>query len=339
VRLRGGLQVDFRYFDTSAFGSALLYFTGSKAHNIRIRRLAQDHDWKLNEYGLFKDDNLLAGKTEKAVYTKLKMDWVPPELREDRGEVQAALHGDLPHLVEVGDIRGDLQSHTTASDGKHSIREMAEAARDYGLDYLAITDHSKRVTMANGLNDDQALKHAEEIRKVNDGMKRFWLLAGIEVDILKSGKLDLKEQTLAELDWVVASIHYDRAMSRKKMTERVLAAIKSGVIHCWGHPLGRIIGQREPIPVDMDRIIEACVEHNVWLEVNCQPDRLDLPDNYCRRAREAGVRFTMGTDSHSADGFSSIPFGVNTARRGWLEKKDIINTKTITELKKELKKR
>jgi DNA polymerase (family 10) len=339
IQLAGSLQIDFRFFDTPAFGAALVYFTGSKDHNIKIRRIAQDKKWKLNEYGLFKGDRRLAGQTEKDLYERLGLNWVPPELREDRGEVEAAANGRLPALIEPGDVHGDFQCHTTASDGKNSIREMADAAQKYGFDFLAITDHSKRVTMAHGMDDDRARKHADAIREVNNGMKSFWLLAGIEVDILKSGKLDLKESTLESLDWVVASVHYDRNMSKKAMTDRILAAIKSGAVHCLGHPLGRLIGKRDPIEVDMDRIIEACIEHNVRLEINCQPERLDLPDIYCRSARDAGVGFTLGTDSHSVDGFRFMPLGVTVARRGWLRKKDVLNTRTIAELKKELKRR
>lgn len=334
VRLNGGLQVDFRFFDASAFGAALMYFTGSKPHNIKVRRIAQDRHWKLNEYGLFKEDHCLAGKTEQSIYERLGLRWIPPELREDRGEVAAARDGHMPRLVEADDIRGDLQCHTTASDGHQSIREMAEAARQYGFDYLAITDHSKRVTMAGGLDDDRAKKHAEEIRRVDRDMKRFWLLAGIEVDILKSGQLDLTEKTLQTMDWVVASVHYDRNMSRKAMTDRIVSALNSGLVHCLGHPQGRIIGRRDPIAVDMDRILEACVENKVRLEINCQPDRLDLPDKFCRDAREAGVGFTLGTDAHSTEGFRFMPLGVHVARRGWLRKGDILNTRTITELKK-----
>lgn len=338
VRLEGGLQIDFRFFDAAAFGAAWMYFTGSKAHNIRVRRVAQEKQWKLNEYGLFKDDHRLAGKTEKAVYARLDMRWVAPELREDRGEVEAARQGGLPRLIDLDEVRGDLQCHTTASDGKHSIKEMAQAAQRQGFDFLAITDHSKRVTMANGLDDDAARKHADAIREADAGMKRFWLMAGIEVDILKRGNLDLEEKTLNAMDWVVASVHYDRAMGRKAMTDRIVTAVASGVIHCLGHPLGRIIGRRDPMAVDMDRIIEACVDHNVCLEINCQPDRLDLPDTFCRDARDAGVTFTLGTDAHSTDGFHFMPLGVKVARRGWLRKTDVLNTKTITTLKKVLRK-
>jgi DNA polymerase (family X) len=338
VRLKGGLAIDFRFFDAPAFGAAFMYFTGSKAHNIKVRRMAQERDWKLNEYGLFAGDRRLAGKSEKAVYKSLDLQWPPPELREDRGEVEAARNGRLPRLIEGKDVRGDLQCHTTASDGKHSIAEMAEAARGYGYEYLAITDHSKRVAMAHGLDDEATRRHADAIRDVDRKMKGFWLLAGIEVDILKSGKLDLKEKTLEGLDWVVASLHYDLAMSRKAMTDRIVAAVGSGVVHCLGHPLGRIVGKRDPIAVDMDRVVEACIEHGVRLEINGQPDRLDLPDTYCRTAREAGATFTLGTDAHSADGFHFMPLAVTVARRGWLRRSDVLNTKTAAELRKALRK-
>ncbi len=338
VRLSSGLQIDFRYFDPASFGAALIYFTGSKAHNIKLRKRAVDRDWKLNEYGLTKGDQPLAGKTEEAVYHRLNLPWVPPELREDRGEIEAAEADELPDLVELDHVRGDLQAHTDATDGANSIREMAQAAAEKGYQYFAITDHSKRVTMAKGLDDDAARKHADAIRDVDSHIDKLWLMAGIEVDILKSGKLDLEEKTLEEMDWVVASIHYDRNLGKDKMTERYLSAIKSGVVHCLGHPLGRIIGGRDPIPLDMDRIFEACVAHGVRIEINGQPDRLDLPDTHVKRAREAGVEFTLGTDAHKLSDLDFMRFAVGVARRGWLEKKDVLNTRTEKQLRKRLKK-
>jgi DNA polymerase (family 10) len=316
-----------------------LYFTGSKAHNIRLRRLAQEKKWKLNEYGLFDGNRRIAGQTEEEVYQHLNLAWTPPELREDRGEVEAARDNRLPALIETRDVRGDFQSHTTATDGQNTIQEMAEAARGCGFEFLAITDHSQRVTMARGLDDGRALRHADAIRAVGCTMKRFWLMAGIEVDILKNGQLDLKETTLDNLDWVVASVHYDRSLSRSRMTDRIVAAVRSGVVHCLGHPLGRIIGQRDPLDADWDKVFAACAESGVWVEINCQPERLDLPDSYCRAARDAGVRFTLGTDAHSAQGFHFMPLGVTVARRGWLRKEDVLNTRTLAELKTELKKR
>jgi DNA polymerase (family 10) len=336
VRLSDGLQIDFRFFEESSFGSALMYFTGSKAHNIHVRQLAVERDWKLNEYGLFKDDHRLAGSTEESVYHRLNLPWIPPELREDRGEVEAAQEEDLPELVEAGDIRGDLQSHTDVTDGTSSIGEMAEAAADRGYDYFAITDHTKRVTMAKGLDDDGALAHAENIREVDADMDDFWLLAGIEVDILKSGALDLKEETLEELDWVVASIHYDMDMEQEEMTERLLSAIRSGVVHCLGHPTVRVLGKRDPIPFDADRVFEACAEKGVFIEVNAQPDRLDLPDFYCKRALEAGVRFTISTDAHKPSDLDFMPYGVDVARRGWLRRRDVLNTRTVKQFREAL---
>ncbi len=336
VRLNGGLQVDFRFFTEEDFGSALIYFTGSKPHNIAIRKRAQKNDWKLNEYGLFSGDHLLAGKTEEAVYHRLSMAWIPPELREDQGEVEAAESDQLPALIEVSDMRGDLQSHTDASDGKNTIEEMAKAAIDRGYQYLAITDHSKKVTMAGGLDDDEVLEHAEAIRAVDEELDDFWLLAGIEVDILKSGKLDLEEKTLEALDWVVASIHYNMNLDRKKNTDRLIRAISSGLVHCIGHPLGRVIGKREPMDFDPDRIFDACVEHRVLLEINAQPDRLDLPDRICREAMKAGVEFTISTDAHRTSELDLMPFGVHAARRGWIEKKHVLNTRTARQLEKRL---
>jgi DNA polymerase (family 10) len=339
VRLTSGLQVDFRFFEPESFGAAMLYFTGSKAHNIALRRVAQDREWKLNEYGLFKGDTRLAGKDEEGVYARLDLPWIAPELREDTGEIDAAAGGELPALVELDDIRGDLQSHTTASDGNNSIREMARAAKERGYDFFAVTDHSKRVTMARGLDDDRCRRHADAIRKVNDEIKGMWLMAGIEVDILKSGKLDLKPETLERLDWVVASIHYDRNLDEKRMTERIVKAVESGAVHCLGHPLGRIIGRREPIAFDAARVFEACAANNVYVEINAQPDRLDLPDAYCREAAAAGVKFTLGTDAHKLADMEFLKFGVNVARRGWLEKRHILNTLTAAQLRKTLKRR
>lgn len=338
VHLASGLQVDFRFFESRNFGSAMMYFTGSKAHNIALRKRAQDNDWKLNEYGLSKDDNLLAGKDEESIYHRLNLSWVPPEMREDRGEIQAAENGRIPDLIECDDIRGDLQSHTTASDGSNSIREMADAAAERGYQYFAITDHSQRVTMAGGLDEEALGKHAGTIRRADNHYGDMWLMAGIEVDILKSGKLDLKHDALKKLDWVVASVHYDRNLSENEMTDRIVKAIETGIVHCLAHPLGRIIGKRDPISVNFDRIVEACVEHKVCLEINAQPDRLDLPDTYIQQAKEAGVMFTIGTDAHKTGALDFMRFGVAMARRGWLERKNVLNTKTTRQLQKWLEK-
>lgn len=336
VRLQSGLQVDFRFCDAANWGAAVFYFTGSKDHNIAVRRIAQEHDWKLNEYGLFSGEDRMAGKTEQEVYAALGLQWIPPELREDRGEVEAARQGTLPVLVDLDDIRGDFQSHTVASDGSHTVQQMADAARKRGYSYLAITDHSKRVAMAQGLDDDRCLRHADEIRSVDAQMEDLWVMAGIEVDILQSGTLDLKHKTLEQLDWVVGSIHYDRRLSEDKMTDRLLAAIESGVIHCLAHPLGRIIGRREPLLFDTARVFESCVNNGVFLEINAQPDRLDLPDTYCQEARSMGAMFTLGSDAHSVGGLGWMGVGINVARRAWLQKEHILNTVSVSTLRQQL---
>jgi DNA polymerase (family 10) len=334
VVLDNNLQIDFRFFEPEAFGSAQLYFTGSKAHNIAVRKRAVKNDWKLNEYGLFKDDKRLAGKTEESVYKRVKMDWIPPELREDRGEVEAAEQGKLPRLIELKDVRGDLHAHTKASDGLNTIEEMADAARERDYEYLAITDHSKAVSVAQGLDEKRLKNHARDVRKISDSYKDLWLLAGIEVDILKSGKLDLDEKALGELDWVVGSIHSYFDLDEKKMTDRLLSAVESGVVHCLGHPTGRMIGKRQSIPFDTEKVFKACAENNVALGINAQPERLDLPDTFCQQARELGVVFAISTDAHKIAELDFIAMGVSVARRGWLEKKHVLNTWTPNKLEK-----
>ena len=339
VQLAGGLQVDFRLVEPEAFGAALMYFTGSKAHNIVLRKRAQKDGLKLNEYGLFRGEKRVAGKSEEEVFKALDLAWIPPELREDRGEVEAAEQGKLPVLVEPKDVKGDLHVHTTASDGANSIEEMAAAARQRGYQYLAITEHSKAVTVAHGLNEDALRRHADRIRDVGAGLKNFWLLAGIEVDILKDGRLDLPETVLAGLDWVVASIHSAFALPEDKMTDRIVAAVESGVVHCLGHPFGRLIGRRDPLRFDAERVFAACREAGVALEINSYPDRLDLPDVYCRRAREVGVRMVISTDAHKLMDLDLLEFGVWVARRGWLEKGDVLNTAPAAALKKHLERK
>jgi len=314
-----------------------LYFTGSKSHNIKLRKRAVQRDWKLNEYGLFKGKRRLAGKTEESVYQRLNLKWIPPELRESQGEIEAAESDGLPQLVELEDLRGDLHCHTQATDGADTIEAMAKAAQARKYSYLAITDHSKAVTVAKGLDEDRLKRHADEIRKTNDRMKHLWLLAGVEVDILKSGKLDLKEKALTKLDWVVAGIHSNLGLSKKQMTDRLVAAISSGVVHCISHLCCRMIGKRESIAFDVERVFEACRNNKVMLEINAQPDRLDLPDHFCRRAKEAGLTCVISTDAHKASDLDFLIQGVNVARRGWLEKKDVLNTVKAQSLRKRLK--
>jgi DNA polymerase (family X) len=337
VRLAAGPQVDFRFVEPEAAGAALMYFTGSKAHNITLRKRAQKMDLKLNEYGLFRGEKLVAGATEEEVYKALKLKaWIPPELREDRGEIDAAEAGKLPTLIQRQDLRGDMHAHTTATDGANSIEEMVAAARKLGYQYLAITDHSKAVTVAHGLGDDAMRLHADRVWDYAAKLEKFSLLAGVEVDILKDGRLDLSEKVLENLDWVVASVHSYFEMPEDKMTERLLAAVKSGVVHALGHPFGRLIGQRDPIRFDAEKVFEACLEAGVALEINAYPDRLDLPDIYCKRAKEIGCTMVISTDSHRTVDFDLIEFGVGVARRGWLEKGDVLNTLPLASLKKRL---
>ncbi len=337
VRLASGPQVDFRFVEPESLGAALMYFTGSKAHNITLRKRAQKLDLKLNEYGLYRGEEKVAGKTEEEVYKALGLaEWIPPELREDRGEIDAAAEGKLPTLIERKDIRGDLHAHTTATDGVNSIEEMVAAARKLGYQYLAITDHSKAVTVAHGLSDDAMRLHADRVWDYGATLDRFWLLAGVEVDILRDGRLDLSEKVLEKLDWVVASVHSSFEMPEEAMTERIVRAVESGVVHALGHPFGRLIGQRDPIRFDADKVFEACKKAGVCLEINAYPDRLDLPDVYCKRAKEMGCTMVISTDSHRTADLELMEFGVGVARRGWLEKGDVLNTLTTAALKKRL---
>ncbi len=339
LRLLSGLQVDFRFFQTGNFGAALMYFTGSKAHNIALRRIAQDHHWKLNEYGLFEGKRIIAGKNEDSVYGRLGLSWVEPELREDRGEVAAALEGKLPHLVKTADIHGDFHCHTTATDGVDDIEAMAAAAQQRGYKFLAITDHSQAVRIANGLDEKRLRRHAEQIRRIGAKLKGFWLLAGVEVDILKDGCLDIDEKLLADLDWVVASVHSALEMDEEQMTERILRAAGSGFINALGHPLARLIGKRDPIRFNAEKVFQACREHGVYLEINSQPDRLDLSDTLCMQARQIGCKFVISTDSHKAVDLELIEFGVNVARRAWLTPADVLNTASIAQLRKKARKK
>ena len=337
VQLASGVQVDFRFVEAAEFGAAEMYFTGSKAHNITLRKRAQKEDLKLNEYGLFRGEKRLAGKTEEEVFKALGLAWIPPELREDRGEIEAAQDGNLPKLIERSDIQGDLHAHTDATDGAGTIEEMVAAAQARGYQYLAITDHSKAVTVAHGLNDAEMRRQADRIRECAAQLKKFTLLAGVEVDILKDGRLDLDEKVLAGLDWVCASVHSYFEQPEDVMTSRIIAAIKSGVVHCIGHPFARLIGKRDPIRFDAEKVFAACKEQGVCLEINSWPDRLDLPDAYCKRAREIGLTMVISTDSHKTADLDLMEYGVWVARRGWLEKADVLNTLSAAAIKKRIK--
>jgi len=327
-RLESGLQVDVRLLEKENFGAALLYFTGSKEHNVSLRGRANDMGYTLNEYALatLQGEKRVAGRTEEEIYSKLKLDFIPPELRENTGEIAAAEHHKLPHLVTLKDMKGDLQMHSTASDGKNSIEEMAEAARALGHQYIAITDHSKAVTVANGLDEKRMAAHIKKIHAANDKGLGIQVLAGAEVDILKDGSLDYSDEILAQLDVVVCSIHSYFNLDRAAMTDRMLAAIENPYTQIIAHPTGRLLLRRDPFDYDMEKILGACAKHGVAMECNSYPDRLDLKDVYLRMCKDRGVKVVISTDSHSTGNLSFIRYGVTMARRGWLEKHDVINT-------------
>jgi DNA polymerase (family 10) len=328
VILGNGLQVDVRLLENECFGAALLYFTGSKEHNVVLRGRARDMGWTLNEYALttLKGGRFVAGKTEKDIYDKLRLDYVEPELREHTGEIDAADNHRLPTLLKLEDIRGDVQMHTTASDGRNSIEEMGKAAAELGYEYIALTDHSKAVTVANGMDERRTLEQIKKIRAAQPKVPEIRLLAGIEVDILKNGKLDLDDEVLAQLDVVVASVHSYMSLGREEMTERLLAAIENPYTQIIAHPTGRLLLRREAFDYEMEKILEAAKEHGVAMECNAYPDRLDLKDTHLRMAKERGVKIVISTDSHSTGNLKFMKYGVITARRGWLEKNEVINT-------------
>jgi len=338
VLLRSGFQVDLRVVPQVGYGAALLYFTGSKDHNIAIRKIAVNKNYKLNEYGLFKGDKRVAGKTENQVYEKLGLSFIEPELRENRGEIEAVRDGrGLPDLLTLDDIRGDLHAHSKYTDGHHTIKEMAEAAKDRGYDYIAITDHTKRLSVTGGLGVKDLKKQMKEIDKVNDKIKKITVLKGSEVDIMEDGSLDLPDSILKELDVVVCSVHYKFNLSRKKQTGRIIKAMDNPHCNILAHPSGRLINEREPYEVDMEKIVKAAKDRGCFLELNCHPDRLDLNDVHCRMAKDNGVKVVLSTDAHSRDGLGYMRFGVGQARRGWLEADDVLNTRSLKKLKQELK--
>ncbi len=326
--LEDGLQVDVRLLEKENFGAALLYFTGSKEHNVALRGRANEMGLTLNEYQLatLGAEKHVAGRTEEEIYSKLKMEYVPPELRENTGEIALAEKYELPKLIELRDMKGDLQMHTTASDGKNTIEEMAEAARELGHEYIAITDHSKAVTVANGLTEKRMEEHIKKLRAADEKGLGIRVLAGSEVDILKDGSLDYSDEILEQLDVVVCSIHSYFNLDRAAMTERMLAAIENPYTQIIAHPTGRLLLRRDPIDYDMEKVLDACAKHGVAMECNSYPDRLDLKDVYLRMCKERGVKVVISTDSHNAGNLAFIRYGVVMARRGWLEKKDVINT-------------
>jgi DNA polymerase (family 10) len=333
VLLGNGLQVDVRMLAKENFGAALLYFTGSKAHNVGLRGRALAMGWTLNEYALttLKGGKVVAGKTEEEIYAKLGLHYIEPELREMTGEIEAAEAHKLPELIKLADIRGDLQMHTTASDGRNSIEEMGEAAKKLGYEYIALTDHSKAVTVANGMDDKRTLAQIKKIRAAQERVPGIRLLAGIEVDILKNGSLDLSNDVLAQLDVVVASIHSFMNLDREAMTDRILAAIENPYTQILAHPTGRLLLRRESFAYDMEKVLDAAKKNGVAVECNAYPDRLDLNDVHLRMARERGVKVVISTDAHSTTHFRMMKYGVITARRGWLEKKHVLNTLPLSE--------
>ncbi len=334
VVLRSGLQVDLRVVAQQAYGAALHYFTGSKAHNIAIRRIAQKLGLKVNEYGVFRGDTRIAGEDEASVYRSVGLPWIPPELREDRGEIEAAREGRLPKLVEFSDLRGDLHAHTKATDGHDSLRDMALAAKAMGLDYVAITEHSRRLTVAHGLDPLRLARQCDEIDRLNAELDGITLLKGIEVDILDDGSLDLPDDVLGRLDLVVGAVHSQFHLSRAKQTERILRAMDHPHFTLLAHPSGRLIEQRDPYDVDMLRIIRHARSRGCFLELNAHPDRLDLLDTHCQMAKEEGVLVSINSDAHSTFDFANLRYGVGQARRGWLEKDDVLNTRPLAALRR-----
>ena len=337
VLLRSDFQVDLRVVNQNSFGAALVYFTGSKEHNIAIRKIGVKKSLKLNEYGVFKGKKRVAGKTESEVYKKINLPYISPELRENRGEVEAAQENKLPELITLDDIRGDLHLHSKYTDGHNTIEEIARAAKKFGYSYIAITDHSRQVRVAGGLKPKEVRKQIKEINKINDKLKGITILKGIEVDILEDGSLDLPDEVLKELDLRVCSIHYRFNLPEKKQTERIIRAMDNPYFNVLGHPTGRLINERSPYEVNMGKIIKAAKERGCLLEVNAHPDRLDLNDIHCKMARDAGVKIIISTDAHQIEHLNYMRFGVGQARRGWLSAEDVANTRPVKQLKKLLK--
>lgn len=325
---REGLQVDVRALAPESFGAAMQYFTGSKDHNVAVRTRAVKMGFKLSEYGLYRvaDDSRVAGETEAQIYEALGLGWIPPELRENSGEVEAAEQGTLPELVELQQIRGDLHMHTTETDGRATLAEMAEAGRAHGYEYIAITDHSKALAMANGLDEKRAVAFAAQVREINRGEIGIHVFSGLECDVLKDGTLDLADDALAELDLVIASVHSHMNLEAAEMTDRLLRALECPHLRILGHPTGRILLHRDPFPFDFERVVAEAVRRGVWLEINASPERLDLSGTLVRTAKSKGARFTISTDAHHPKHLESMRYGVITARRGWLGPSDVMNT-------------
>lgn len=325
---REGLQVDVRALPRESYGAAMQYFTGSKEHNVAVRTRAVKMGFKLSEYGLFRaeDDARVAGETEEEVYKALGLAWIPPEIRENSGEIEAAAEGRIPELVEVKHIRGDIHMHTTETDGRASLEEMAEAAKKLGYEYIAITDHSKAIAMANGLDEKRAVEFAGRVRELNRNGLGIHIFSGLECDIMRDGALDLANDALAELDLVIGSVHSHMNLEAAEMTDRLLRALECPHLRIMGHPTGRLLMQREPFPFDFDRVVAEAVKRHVYLEINASPERLDLNGTLVRTAKGRGAKFTISTDAHHPRHLQNMWYGVITARRGWLTPDDVINT-------------
>jgi len=325
---REGLQVDVRALPRESYGAAMQYFTGSKEHNVAVRTRAVKMGFKLSEYGLFRaeNDTRLAGETEQEVYGALGLAWIPPELRENCGEIEAAEEGRLPELIELKHIRGDIHMHTTETDGRASLEEMAEAAKNLGYEYVAITDHSKAIAMANGLDETRAVAFARQVRELNRQDRGIRIFSGLECDILKDGTMDLANDALAELDLVIGSVHSHMNLEPAEMTDRLLRALECPSLRVLGHPTGRLLMQREPFSFDFDRVVVEAVKRGVHFEINASPERLDLNGNLVRSAKQRGAKFTVSTDAHHPKHLHNMWYGVVTARRGWLGPADVLNT-------------
>ena len=338
IRMEGGLDVDLRVIQKKSYGSAMQYFTGSKEHNIATRKIAMSKGLKLSEYGVFKNSEMIAGKTEEEVYKAIGLSWTPPEMRENTGEVELARKGKLPKIIDYGDIRGDLHCHSDWDGGANSIEEMAETAREMGYEYLGISDHTKFLKIERGLNEKQLSQQKKEIDKINGRLKKaglkFRVLQGAEVNILKDGSLDIEDGALKKLDYVIAGVHSNFKMEKEKMTRRIIKAMKNPNVDIISHPTGRVLQMRDEYQIDFDKILGAAKKLGVILEINSSPDRLDLKDTNIRKAKEMGVKMIINTDAHHKNQLKVIEFGVAQARRGWAEKKDIVNTQPLAKISK-----
>ncbi len=338
-RMRGGMQVDVRFLSPDSFGAAMQYFTGSKAHNVALRQRALKMGYTLSEYSLAKLENekVVAGKTEEEIYAKLKLDYIPPELRENLGEIDAAEQHTLPALISQADLQGDVHMHTVETDGRNTIEEMAEAARAHGYKYMAITDHSKNLAFANGLDDKRAVEHIQRIRKADEQIDGIKIFAGIEVDILADGTLDLSDSVLEQMDLVIASVHSHFNQNSAEMTDRLLKAVENPNTSLIGHPTGRLLLRRDAYQFDVDAVLKAAAQRKVAMELNAYPDRLDLCDRHLRLAKQYGVKIVINTDSHHISHLDKIRFGVLQARRAWLTKEDVLNTLPVQKFAKAMK--